>query len=137
MFTTAAMLTLSLAKVMGVYMIFGGLSGFIARDRWSAVLEDCQRSAGLTYIGGVFVFVLGVAIVLAHNIWTDLLSGFISLFGWVAAIEGLVFIAFPGPLLRWSASMLRPFFITAFSVFTITLGVVLLVAGFTGTVSAP
>lgn len=137
MITTSSVLTLSLAKAFGVYMIAGGLSGLIARPRWTTVLEEFRADAGVTYIGGIFVFVLGTTIILVHNIWSDPLAGFISLFGWVAAIEGLVLIAFPDPLLKWSASIAKPRLIRIFAIGVIVLGVVLLIAGFTGTVSAP
>lgn len=133
MITTSTVLTLSLAKAFGVYMIAGGLSGLLARGRWEAILVNFREKAGLTYISGVFVFTLGVAIILAHNIWTDPLAVIVSLVGWVAAAEGLVLIAFPDPLLKWASSFVRPGAVKAFAVFTIVFGAVLLVLGLTGT----
>ncbi len=133
MITTSTVLTLSLAKAAGIYFIVAGLTGFIARERWGAVLDNFRAKAGLTYLAGVFVFVLGTTIILVHNIWTDPLAGFISLVGWVAAIEGLVLIAIPGPLLNFSQSLMRPAFITGFAGFAVVLGAVLLFAGLTGT----
>ena len=50
MITTSTVLTLSLAKAFGVYMIAGGLSGLLARDRWEAILVNFREKAGLTYI---------------------------------------------------------------------------------------
>lgn len=132
MITTSTVLTLSLAKAFGVYMIAGGLSGLLARDRWDAILVNFREKAGLTYISGVFVFTLGAAIIMVHNIWTDPLAIFISLFGWVAAAEGLVLIAYPEPLLKWAASFVRPGAVRAFAIFTIVFGLVLLFLGLTG-----
>jgi hypothetical protein len=132
MITTSTVLTLSLAKAFGVYMIAGGLSGLLARDRWEAILVNFREKAGLTYISGVFVFTLGAAIIMVHNIWTDPLAIFISLFGWVAAAEGLVLIAYPEPLLKWAASFVRPGAVRAFAIFTIVFGLVLLFLGLTG-----
>lgn len=132
MIITSTTLTLSLATAMGVYMIAGGLSGLISRDRWRGILDEFMARPGLTYMAGVFVFVMGVAIILAHNIWTDPLAIVVSLIGWVAAIEGLVLIAYPDPLLKWAVSFVRPGAIVAFAVFTIVFGVVLLVLGLTG-----
>ena len=133
MITTSTVLTLSLAKAMGVYMIAGGLSGLLARDRWAAILDSFRENAGLTYMSGLFVFALGAVVILAHNTWTDPLAIVVSLFGWVAAIEGVVIIAYPDPLLKWSASMLRPAMVTGFAIFTIVAGAILLLLGLTGT----
>jgi len=132
MITTSTVLTLSLAKAFGVYMIAAGLSGLVARERWQAILTNFREKAGLTYISGVFVFALGAAIIFVHNIWTDPLAILISLIGWVAAIEGLILIAFPEPLLKWAASFLRPGAVFAFAVFAMVLGAVLLLLGLMG-----
>ena len=135
MITTQSSLTLSLATAFGVYMIAGGLSGLIGRDRWSATLENFRGKAGLTFISGVFVYVLGATIIIVHNHWTDLLAGFISLFGWVAAIEGLIIIAMPEPLLNWAISMTKPGLVRIFAIGVIIFGVLLVVLGLTGETS--
>ena len=134
MITTSSELTLSLATAFGLYMIAGGLSGILARERWVAIIDDLDAHAALTFFGGILAFVTGVAIVLAHNIWTDSLAGFISLVGWVAAVEGLLGIAFPKALLSLASAMARPRLMTAFAYGTTALGALLTLIGLTGTV---
>lgn len=132
MLIVIATLTLTLAKAMGVYMIAAGVSGFIAPERWRLILDQLRADAALTYISGAFVFALGVAIVIAHNIWTDPLSVVVSLFGWLALIEGIVLIVMPKPLLDFSGSLLRPGSTKIFAAFSLILGAVLLLAGLFG-----
>lgn len=134
MITTSSELTLSMATAFGVYMIAGGLSGILARDRWVAIIDDLDGHAALIFIGSALVYVLGVVIVLTHNIWTDLLAGFISLVGWVAAVEGLLGIAFPKALLGLASTMARPQLITVFAFSTIALGALLTLIGLSGIV---
>lgn len=134
MIETSSALTLSLAKAFGVYMIAGGLSGLTSRDRWAAILDEFKTRPGLTYISGVFVFALGVAIILAHNIWADPLAIFVSLVGWGAALEGLVLIAYPAPLLNWSATFLKPGAVRIWAIAITLFGIALLIFGFTGRV---
>ena len=134
MITVSTELTLDIAKAFGVYMIAGGLSGLIAPGRWVGVIDEFKDRPGLTYMSGVFVYVIGVAIIFAHNIWTDALSGFISFVGWAAAFEGLLIIALPNLLLNFVKAILRPWLITAFAISVIILGVLLTAIGFTGAV---
>ena len=134
MMTTSSELTLQLATAFGAYMIAGGLGGLISRDRWIAFINDFDGASALAFITGVFVYVVGVAIILAHNVWTDFVAGLISLVGWVAAAEGLILIAAPGVLLSFSKLFLRPALITGFAAFTVIGGVLLVIAGLTGTV---
>jgi len=124
---TTDTLTLSLATAYGAYMVAAGLSGLIARDRWAAILAGFRENAALTYISGVFVFAIGTALILVHNRWGDGLAGFVSLIGWVAALEGLVLIVLPAPLLRFAASLLRPAALVPFAGITLIAGLGLLV----------
>ncbi len=133
MITTSTVLTLTLAKFFGAYMVAGGLSLFTGQARWAAVLDEFRDRPGFTYMAGILVYALGAAIIMAHNIWADPLAGFISLFGWVAMIEGLIIIAAPALLLNLAQSMMKPLFMKIFAVAVIILGALLQAAGFTGT----
>lgn len=132
MILTAAVLTLFLAKALGVYMLAAGLSGLVSRTRWTAILDGLKQSPALCYITGVFVFALGVAMIIAHTIWTDPLAIVVSLFGWAAAIEGLILIVAPEPLLKFGASLVRPGGVVPFALFAIIAGIVLLLCGLIG-----
>lgn len=133
MLTVSTPLTLALAKAFGIYMIAGGLSGMLlGRRRWQEILDAFENNAAVVYLAGVVVFALGAAIVMAHNIWTAPLAIFVSLIGWVAAVEGVILIAYPDPLLDWARTIAKPAFIGIFAVLTILLGAMLLTAGFAG-----
>lgn len=133
MITTTTVLTLSLAKAFGVYLIAGGLSGvLLGPERWQKILEGFQNNATITFITGVFVFCLGTALILVHNIWTDPLAIVMTLLGWIAAIEGLIFVAYPDPLLKWSAAFMKPGLVKPWSIGIIILGVFFLALGLTG-----
>lgn len=132
MITTVTVLTLSLAKAFGVYFIAAGLSGLLAPERWRAILDGFRQNAALSYISGVFVFALGAALVMVHNIWADPLAIVVTLVGWAAAIEGVILIVFPEPLLKWSVSFLRPGAVKIWAIAIIVIGAILLLLGLTG-----
>lgn len=135
MITTSTILTLSLAKVIGAYMIAGGLSLFTGKDRWRRVLDEFRERPGATYLAGVAAYTIGAAVVMAHNVWTDPLAGFVSLVGWVSLIEGLIIIVWPALLLDFSDSLMKPAFLRIFAIFTIVVGALVMIAGFTGRVA--
>lgn len=132
MFTTSTVLTLSLAKAFGVYMIAAGLGGLVAPGKWRTLLEEFRNGEALTYVTAIFVYILGVAIILTHNLWTDPLAILISLVGWVAAIEGVVLMVAPKPLLDFAASLTRPGAMKALAVGVIGLGAIIALLGFVG-----
>lgn len=135
MITTEHELTLAMAKAFAVYMIAGGLSGIISQKSWIAILDEIEGRAAVPFVTGVFVYVLGVVIIIAHNYWTDILAGFISLIGWVAAIEGLIMIVMPSALLGLARAVAQPLILKMFAIGTTAGGVLLLLAAMTA--SAP
>jgi hypothetical protein len=136
MFAVTTVLTLSLAKALGLYMIAAGLSGLTAPGRWQDIIDGLRSSPALTYAVGVLVLALGAAIVLAHDVWSDPLAVVVSLIGWAALIEGFVLIAFPEPLLAWGASLVRPGATRPWAIGAIVFGTILLLAGFVGRAGA-
>ncbi len=137
MIHTFSILTLTLVKAYGLYMLVGGLSGLVAPTRWSAVVADYQKSPGLTYLAAVFVFLLGLAMVVVHSLWTDPLAIATSLIGWLVLIEGILLFAVPEGFLRLGASAVsstgRARFYAAFAVI---LGVIFLILGMMGRADA-
>jgi uncharacterized protein YjeT (DUF2065 family) len=124
--------TLALAKAIGVYAIAAGVGGLIAPQRWQDMIEEMRTRPGLTYVTGAFTFALGAAIVLVHNVWTDPLAIVVSVIGWAAAIEGVILLVAPEPLLKLGASMVRPAVARPYAIVAIVLGAVLLIAGLIG-----
>jgi hypothetical protein len=126
MVVTTVTLTLSLAGAFGAWLSAAGIGALMSRDRFEAVFENFRAHAGLTFLGGAGLFAIGVAIVIAHNHWTDPLAIFVTLLGWGVAIKGLLLVAIPAPLLEFATAMRRPPFVAAFAVGAIALGLLLL-----------
>jgi hypothetical protein len=100
--TTAIPLTLHLLVLMGIYELAAGLAGFTGSISWSAIIDEFDRSPALTFMTGFVVFALGGVVILVHCIWTDPLAIVVSTIGWIAAVEGLLLMAVPRPLLAFS-----------------------------------
>lgn len=134
MFTTISTMTLFLAKAMGGYMIAAGLSGLTMKQRWVRIVSEIRDSAALPYMSGIFIFAIGCVVIWFHNFWTDPLAIIVSLFGWGAMIEGLLFIVLPGPFLKFSASFMKPGAVPVIAAGSIIGGVLMISAGFFGRV---
>jgi len=132
MFETTTVLTLHLAKALGLYMVAAGISGLVSHGRWQRWMMDFGPESALTYVTGVVAFAIGVAIVIAHNIWSSPLAVIVTLVGWAAMIEGLILIAFPDPLVRIGTSLVRPGISKIFAIVSILIGAFLLLGGLIG-----
>lgn len=132
MIAVTTVLTLHLAKAIGVYAIAAGLGGVLAPRRWMEIVDGLRRDQALIYVTGVLCFAIGTAILLVHNVWTDPLAIVITLLGWVVAIEGLLLLVLPEPLLRFASGLVLPGPTRVFSVIALVFGVALVIAGLLG-----
>lgn len=110
------------ALLIGVYMIAGGLSGFVSGQRWNRIMDGFRQNDALTFISGVFVFVLGAVMVSLHNQWDSLLAIIVSVVGWAALIEGLVLIVIPAPLFVFAKAFTGPTFARLYGILIIAFG---------------
>ena len=128
--TTAIPLTLHLLVLIGVYELAAGIAGLTGKLDWTALIDEFERSPGLTFVTGFMTFVVGAAINLAHHHWTDPLAIIVSLIGWVVLIEGVMLMVCPAPLLRFSRRLVgNPRLI---SILAAAVGLIFIVIGLTG-----
>ncbi len=90
-----ATLTEILARIFGLYMLAAGVGLALNSADLTKMLEEMQQSRFAFYLGGLFAFAIGAAIVSLHNDFSGPLAIFITLFGWVALAEGVIMLAFP------------------------------------------
>jgi len=128
--TTAIPLTLHLLVLIGLYELAAGVAGLTGQINWRALLDEFERSPALIFITGFMAFILGAVLILVHNIWTDVLAGIVSAVGWIAAIEGLLIMTFPAPLLAFSRRLVGNS--RLISSFAAVVGLILILLGLTG-----
>lgn len=86
-------ISIFLARFWGSLFILLGLSSMGAKflDRVIQYTED----RAITVSTGYITFLLGLATVIAHNIWTLDTKVTITILGWVTLLKGIEKIAFP------------------------------------------
>jgi hypothetical protein len=60
--------------------------------------EQISRDPALIFLSGILLFVAGLAIVRAHNIWAGGWPVLVTVLGWVAVLGGLARMLFPTQL---------------------------------------
>lgn len=89
-----------ISKILALTYISAGIGALTGRITYSKLVEDFERSPGLTYLGGFMALVFGVIILHYHNIWVPKWTVLITLVGWLSLIKGIMLIAFPQYILK-------------------------------------
>ena len=89
-------LTVFLSKLIGLYCILVALSMIIRRQATVETVTALLQNSPLMWIVGVITLAAGLAMVLAHNIWSGGgLAAVVTLVGWITLIKSLFFLFLP------------------------------------------
>jgi len=88
--------TLFLSRLIGLYCILIGLSMMTHSQATVETVTALLQNPSMTLIIGVITLAAGLAMVLAHNIWSgSALAVVVTLVGWMALIKSLFFLFLP------------------------------------------
>lgn len=129
--------TAFLGKLLGLYLIAVSVSMFAHAQAIVEVMKAIVQDPPLLFIAGLMGTTAGLAIILAHNVWSGgALPIVVTLFGWTSLIKGML-------LLILSPEMESRMFIVGglhyeqhpnlYAAFALLLGAYLAYAGFIST----
>jgi hypothetical protein len=88
--------TIFLSRLIGLYCIFIALSMMARRQATVETVTALLQSPSMILIVGIITLAAGLAMVLAHNIWSGgALAVVVTLVGWITLIKSLFFLFLP------------------------------------------
>ena len=118
-------------QLLGLVYAAAGIRGIIDKEAYRVIMKDSIESPALYYLFGLLALVLGFLLVVYHNEWSLSWSVIITIFGWIAFIEGILIIAFPALFLKLSEWMVKKEkFLRVYAFVALILGILFLVLGF-------
>ena len=100
-------LSLFLAKLIGLTYVLFAL-GALARPRViPRILRDFNSNSFTTLIAGMMALVIGLAMVISHNVWEGSWRVLITLMGWAALLKGVAYIFIPSSIMGTAESLLN------------------------------
>ena len=88
--------TLFLSRLIGLYCILVALSTMTRRQATAETVTALLQSPSMILIVGIITLAAGLAMVLAHNIWSGgVLAVVVTLVGWITLIKSLFFLFMP------------------------------------------
>ncbi len=88
--------TVFLSKLVGLYCILIALSMVTRKQATLESITALLHDPSMVFVVGLITLVAGLAMVLAHNLWSDgALAVVVTLVGWGTVIKGLFFLFLP------------------------------------------
>ncbi|WP_058535129.1 hypothetical protein [Legionella saoudiensis] len=114
-----------LAKAMGIYLLIVSLSIFINMHSFVNLVNEMTKNEPLLFVTGFFTLIIGILLVLSHNIWQWDWRVLITVIAWLTLLKGASLILHPAMLYTYTATIN---YITA--AIDVILGVILCYFGF-------
>lgn len=89
------MLSLFLAKLIGIYLLIASLELIFRKKELEAAIKDFASSKGLLAFSGSLSLLFGLAIVISHPIFSMDWRAIVTLIGCLLIIRGVIRITFP------------------------------------------
>ena len=127
-------ISIFLAKVIGFYFVIIGAFYLFKKDYIKEVLKDWFAHPALSVVGGVMALILGLLIVISHNIWVFSWVVVITIIGYLSLIKGLWRLFFPETGVECSKKVTEGQAPIIIGVITILIGIWLLAMGYSAAV---
>jgi hypothetical protein len=94
-----------IAGLIGPTLIAIAAGMLLNLGSFPALAEQISRDPGLIFVSGILLFVAGLAILRAHNIWVGGWPVLVTVLGWLAILGGLLRMLFPTRLAAIAAAV--------------------------------
>ena len=98
---------LYIAQLLGAVYVLMGLAFLINRDVMKKMYMEVLKSEAWMWLLGVVTFVLGLVMVMAHNVWAGEWLVLVTIFGWAALIKGVMLVLFTDSMVSFSKGILK------------------------------
>ncbi|MDI9818727.1 MULTISPECIES: hypothetical protein [unclassified Legionella] len=83
-------LTIFLAKVIGWYFVIVSLFMLTRQEATKSLIADVLAQRALLFFMGIVTLIIGLLLVLSHNVWVMGWPVIITLIGWLVLISGIL-----------------------------------------------
>jgi hypothetical protein len=90
--------SLFLAKVMGLFLLIVSVILLVNFHKFPKLVKDFAKNSLLIFISGFPALLLGLLIVLNHNIWVNDPRVIITILGWLILVKGVLRLSMPEQL---------------------------------------
>jgi len=124
-------ISIFLAKTLGIYLLVISLSFLINQKSLRPPILEMIGSPAFMLLTGFIALIIGILLIVSHNIWVMDWRIIITIIGWLAFIKGITRLVFPEYVVKTTKKWVENdgVYYTTF-VITLILGIILFYLGY-------
>jgi uncharacterized membrane protein len=124
------MLSNYLAEIWGIFLVVVPLALLINQKYLKRLFAEVENEATMFFLS-IVSLVIGLAMILAHNVWAKNWQVIITILGWLALIKGIAVLFLPKLVKKWVKKIENAPFLPYALMIMVLIGLVIAYLGFT------
>lgn len=121
--------SLLIAQTMGFFLLFMGIILLARAQYYKGLLASVKVCRAAVFIGSVFALILGITLVLVHNLWVWNSSIIVTILAWIVLIKSLLWLGFPDWMIELNHKLYSGYMYYVTAAIALILGIILLSHG--------
>lgn len=123
-------LSIFLAKAFGLYLVIVSIACIFNYERLQPAVNSLVKNDAMLMLAAFLSLILGIILVLVHNVWVRDWPVLITLLAWLTLIQGIVRFYFPAIVQKMTLSLQSKRSYLLMGVISFLIGLFLLYHGF-------
>lgn len=120
-----------LGKTIGIYLLILGIAMLVNLPQFTYQISSLVGNPSILFVTGFFTLILGILMVVSHNVWQLNWRLLITLVSWITFLKGVTILFYPQFIDQMTFSFLRNLSSVYVAIgINLVLGVVLVYCGF-------
>lgn len=124
------MLVNYLAEVWGISIVVISLALLMKENHLNQIFASLETEKSF-FLWGFISLVIGIAMVLAYNVWMWNWQIIITILGWLALLKGLALLFIPEKMKKWARKINNAQVMPIYLVILVIVGLIITYLGFT------
>lgn len=120
-----------LSRVIGIYMLVVSVAMLINMSSFVNMINELVSNKSIMFLSGFFTLIIGILLVVSHNVWRWNWSLLITIIAWIVFIKAISLIFFPHILDTLTTTFVQNSkFAYGCAIFDFVVGIILLFQGY-------
>ncbi|MGB0961340.1 MAG: hypothetical protein ACPGVY_01435 [Mycobacterium sp.] len=93
-------------RVIGPYIVIACVAAVVRASDMQALFSELDANSMVSWLSGVLALLFGLVVVAFHPYWRGAAAIIVSVVGWLAVLEGLLYLVFPTPVVSLADGMI-------------------------------
>ena len=94
-----------LAQILSLYLIILSVAMLANKHYYQDAMISMLQNSGVMFLTAIITLLLGILLVVFHNIWVLDWRVTITILAWLALLKGVLRILFPKMIQKWSSNI--------------------------------